>query len=282
MGLDAVVECNCYRQGKAKPFPLPELEHLFGWDEDGYLGLNLPYEDNEEVHDRVNQWKYEACQHEDMHYVSERVANWSGYRAFQEALEQIGWQHFPTLETELPTANGGFMPPESAALVLQELAYFREASSSVANTYLIDTLKNERLYEHIGSYGGLFLFAKPVSMGLDKNGFFLLERNPDSADLTAGTVVFRSKRFEQRILERGEQDEPRKIEFFDAINETRFITDVPLSIHRQVDGKFEVEYPQLLHVEIQAKGEGEFDYIVQPLIRLCQASIETGNPVLWC
>jgi hypothetical protein len=282
MVLDAIVECNCYRMGKTKPFPLPELEPLFGQDEDGYLGLKLPYQGNEDVYERIGQWKENACEHPGMEYLSEHLSNWSGYRAFQEALGQVGWQHFPTLEAELPAANGGYMPSESAALVLKELIYFREASSSISNAYLIDTLKDERLHEYIASYGGLFLFAKPVSMGLDKNGFFLLERDENSSDLTAGKVVFRSKRFEQRILERGEQDEPRKVEFFDGINESRFITEIPLSIHRQIEGKFYVEYPQLLHVEVQAKGEGEFSYIVEPLMRLCEASIETGNPVLWC
>lgn len=34
MGLDAFVNCNCYKEGKAKPF-----SHLLQYDEDGYIDV---------------------------------------------------------------------------------------------------------------------------------------------------------------------------------------------------------------------------------------------------
>src|SRR5947207_404641 len=104
MGLDATVSCNCWKLGltKAPPFPRNYLE----MDQDGYLNLR-PEFDNKEYWMSFWNWSQTCCEHEGMDYASERIANWSGYRLFQEALGQAGWEFFPVLGAELPNTNGG-------------------------------------------------------------------------------------------------------------------------------------------------------------------------------
>src|SRR5512145_1931700 len=113
MGLDAFVQCNCYQQGKTKPFPRPDLEKYLIFDADGQLMLDLD-DEHEEAHHLFYEWQEDACEHSGMKVVFERISNWSGYRAFQEALSKLGWHHFPVLEAELPALNGGAMQAASS------------------------------------------------------------------------------------------------------------------------------------------------------------------------
>src|SRR5262249_30333469 len=69
-------------------------------------------------------WQDDGCPHEDMEQVAVRVSNWSGYRAFQQALSEAGCEHFPVLCAELPDGNGGQLAPNLAREALEELRYF--------------------------------------------------------------------------------------------------------------------------------------------------------------
>ncbi|MEM7799831.1 MAG: hypothetical protein AAF633_11620, partial [Chloroflexota bacterium] len=48
------------------------------------------------------------------------------------------------------------------------------------------------------------------------------------------------------------------------------------------EGKVRFSYPTHMHTAEFARGPDEFLYAVEPLMRVCQASIETGNPICWC
>nr|WP_258544910.1 hypothetical protein [Micromonospora provocatoris] len=39
--------------------------------------------------------------------------------------------------------------------------------------------------------------------------------------------------------------------------------------------------PERLAVRTRSRSGGDFAYIVEPLRRLCAASVATGNPVMW-
>src|SRR5437762_2549274 len=112
MGLDALVRCNCWEQGRTTPPPF--ADHVRA-DEDDCLELDLPYDGHEAAHQQFEAWRATACTHPDMEYAGERISNWGGYHAFLSALEAADWLHFPTLHETLPTANGGITSPAEAA-----------------------------------------------------------------------------------------------------------------------------------------------------------------------
>jgi hypothetical protein len=285
MGLDAFVQCNCYRQGKTKPFPFPELEHYYRQRKEGYWTFNLPEDlDSLDLWQKFGVWQKTACEHHGMRTASERISDWAGYRAFQEALYQIGWELLPTLIEELPNINWGFASPQTAVWMLKELQTFRRNVDLGINTFLIDTETGHTLSEYIESYNGVFHWGGRTgyNAGIDLEGFFIAERNHKDSE-ARGNVVFRSKRFEQRVIEHDENGKPRKVEYFDTDSETRFVTNL-LAVSRFVvtEEKSESIPVRVMHVETRQPSEGKFEYILRPLEIVCRAAVETGNPVVWC
>ena len=289
MGLDAFVYCNCYKEGKTKPFPLPELEQFFSEDEEGYRGLHLQYDTHEESHRIVDEWMENACEHNHMDYISERIGNWASYRYFQQALADIGWSFFPTLHEELPNANGGFMTSDKTEIALQELTLFKQLANDRKMPFLIDTTTGEVVYNYVPAYRGVFQWTKPYLMGFDPQGFFIYKSIDESKTeaqkrhLDESQVVFRAMRFEQRFIENGDNDQKPLVEYFNADTEDRFVCHKPV-IPWTLDANGQViSYkPRLLHVETRTVDAEEYRWQVGALERVCKASIETGNPVMWC
>src|SRR5215471_284517 len=109
MGLDAVVRCSCFEQGRTTKPPVPR--EWIGVDEHGYLALLPEHEEDEEAQEKFEEWLPDCCPHGGV-FASAFVTNWTGYQAFCEALERVGWEHFPVLQAELPEGNDGLTPPE--------------------------------------------------------------------------------------------------------------------------------------------------------------------------
>jgi hypothetical protein len=286
MGLDASVMCNCYRQGLASPPPVsPDLIEV---DDEGYLSLAVPYDDNDELYFLFADWKQHACLHSDMEYASVRVANWTGYRAFQQALARIGQEHFPTLQAELPNSNGGLMSAISATKALQELELFRRANLG-SNIFLVNSQTDDEIHEYIASYEGVFILSgrAGVDIGFDERGLFVVKRSEPRQEL------FRSMRFEQRLLE---PDltlayKDGKVELIDlatgwSFEGTTAISgrQIPWPDGRKQDdqGRVRFEYPRFMHVEERKLAAGDFAYALDALTEIFQAAIITGNPVRWC
>ncbi|MCU0514274.1 MAG: hypothetical protein MUE40_17095 [Anaerolineae bacterium] len=274
MGLDAFVRCNCYRDGQAQPFPLPHLEAHIVVNDDGFLALNVPEDDHPEALRQFDEWKSHACPHEGMMVVFERISNWSGYRAFQEALGRMGWRHFPTLERELPALNGGQMPTAAAVRVLAELGLFRRRIGQQHNLFLVNSDSGDVVYEYIAVYDGVFMWSgdEKLNFGFNAGGFFIAAQHPQSA-VRNGRVLFQALRLEQRLL--SAPGEPLRVEYFNADTEERFLC------HSLTGGTID-DYPALLHVEERPLTPEDFEYILLPLQKVCEAAIATGNPVVWC
>jgi hypothetical protein len=274
MGLDAFVQCNCYQQGKTKPFPRPDLEKYVRMGDDGTLILDLDYDDHEEAHQMFEAWQADACEHSGMKVVFERISNWSGYRAFQEALSKIGWQNFPTLEEELPSLNGGAMPVAASVKALEELALFKEKIRQQTNTFLVNTETGSVVFEHIAVYYGIFMWAgdEKLNFGFNRTGFFIAEQHPDSA-VRNGRILFQAQHLEQRLLLPDENGQ--RVEYYSADTEDRFVC-------RSITAGTAENYPRLLHIEERRLSADDFEYILEPLEIVCKASISTGNPVMWC
>jgi len=284
MGLSAYVNCSCYRRDKTSPFPLPEWRNRFRFDIEGVLGLDLPYEGYEREHDTIQDWMQSACEHEDMEFASEKITNWTGYLAFLQSLTQIGFKHFPTLKKELPRNNSGYTNAPSALRILRELDIFRRLVHHTQNAFLVNTVDRRVIQEYIVATKGVFVLNKDAGyrMGVDPNGFFIQHQSPDAPD--EWIEKFRAKQFEQRVFKRDTAGKPLHVEFYCAETEARFATENPLiQYHTMGAGSLVMpQYPTAMHVELRYMEASHFNYILDPLRRICHASVCTGNPIVWC
>ncbi|MFJ5542955.1 hypothetical protein [Micromonospora chalcea] len=257
MGLDAFVYCRCWQDGRTTPCPVEPV----GLDEDGCLALLRQWEGNEAAHHTFDAWLAEACPHEAMEQASEHVSNWAGVRLFQQALRAAGEHRFPTLAAALPDANGGSLPADRAAVVLAELDAIAGTDRITDEVELIDEATGAVVMQYVEAYRGLFMFGPDFQAGVDPDGFFVLDRADPPATL------FRAVRFGQRPLP-GDRVEL-------TAGGTRTVLAMrPVGTHGEPP-------PERLAVRSRSRSGDDFAYIVEPLRRLCAASVATGNPVMW-
>ncbi len=285
MGLDAYVHCNCYSLGKTKAFPLQHLADYIRVSDDGDLYLDVADKDSQ---DTFQEWKQTACEHSGMMYLWERISNWSGYRYFQQALDDIGWENFPTLQEQLPEANAGQTTSFNATLILNELSRFRELMADHELPFLIDTHTGEVVYNYVEAYQGVFQWSKYYWLGVDHKGFFIASspdkerRKTNGGLINESDMVFRSMRFEQRFLGEQSGDIKREVQYYDADTENHFICDVALvDLSATKDDRLDITQPRILHVEMRAVSASSYDYILNAIEAVCKASIRTGNPIIW-
>jgi len=287
MGLDAYVHCDCYVSGKATPFPLPHLQDYLIVADNGEVRLNLDPTAHKDDLDIFEEWKQTACEHPGM-MIWERISNWSGYRYFQQALEDIGWSHFPALEAELPEANAGLTDAMQAKRIIDELKTFRQLAKEQELPFLINTTTNEVVYNYVEAYQGVFLWSKAYWLGVDHKGFFIA-KSPDrerrrelGGRIDETDMLFRSMRFEQRFLDDEVDGMRRNIQYYDADTEDRFTCDIPISDLTKEGKALDIAQPQILHVETRTVNASEYDFIVDSLMSICKVAVMTGNPVNWC
>jgi hypothetical protein len=203
------------------------------------------------------------CEYE-IELVSERISNWGGVRYFQQALAQIGWEHFPTLHAEIPDANGGFTSAQASAAALKELKYFKEHLTSITYPFLIDTEQDTILREYTEAYDGIFIMdGRHVFIGFDANGLFFID--PKDSKL-----LFRAKRVKQKV--KGLIN--KQVVYIDQDTSKEFICQTPI--------EFEGRHPRYMHVEERSIAPDEYDYIIKPLTKVFRVSVKSGNPVCWC
>ena len=257
MGLDAFVYCRCWQDGLATPCPVGPV----GYDEDGCLALLRPWEGNKAAHRTFDAWQAEACPHKAMEQANEHVSNWAGVRLFQQALHAAGEHRFPTLAAALPDANGGSLTADQAAVALAELDAFARTDRITDEVELVDEATGAVVMQYVEAYRGLFMFGPGFQAGVDPDGFFVLDR----AD--PPVTLFRAVRFGQRPLP-GDRVE------FTAGGTRTVVAMRPVGEHGEPP-------PERLGVRTRCGWGGDFAYIVEPLRRLCAASVATGNPVMW-
>jgi len=322
MGLDAFVRCDCWEKGLQVP---PALKPHVYLDDEGSLALREPAGEDARLYDQFAEWRQSACPHEDMEYANERVANWAGVRIFSDLLTDLGRNRFSSLLQALPEGNGGQTSAIAARHMLSELDYLASLVSLGEKSVLVDSDSGEELYQASSAYDGRLAIGPTFHTGLDHEGFFvdftaraapmrrlapimailrlgLTGRCPLSAMsrftlLCLGLApreVFRSKRFEQILLEPKKADnmeEDQWVMFRSCDGRQSLICDLPVSgdFIPWSNGEMEDEHgrmrfhrPRFLHFEQRERTRQEYDYIVQPLRVLCEAAIATGNPICWC
>lgn len=275
MGLDASVMCNCYRDGKATACPFPEDFYV---DEDGFPAVRIADFDDSEKSDEFDEWLATCCEHPNMDYRSVFIANWRGYQSFRDALGQFGWDHFPILYAELPAGNEGVTSAKAASAALHELSFFKARGDGIPKIFLVNTetggIIGASMLEQNNPFG---LDARTgLTIGFDEDGFFIR----DAWELNR--ELFRAMRFEQRIVEADGLDKPQQYEYIDMEHDRHYVCSTPIRVFERADlGQLKQVYPSKMHVEKRAVDAAYFDYILQPLIAIFEAAVETGNPVRW-
>ncbi|MEW4453182.1 hypothetical protein AB1L30_10940 [Bremerella sp. JC817] len=284
MGLDATVMCNCFRDGKTKPPPFPS--EWLEVDNEGYINLKKEHNSGENWAKHY-EWGQSCCGHKGMDFARERISNWTGYRQFQEALGEVGWQHFRVLKEQLPNANGGLTPSAASAKAIEELDFFASAGEIGVKTFLIDIASGKGLYEYVAAYGGVFILSRSyeVNAGLSEFEFV-------AVDATSGEDLFRATRFRQ-FHKSGKKVDGHCDGIAWENLDTGDVYDSGIAIRGQQipweDGSWEkpngqcrFEYPSEFQVEQRPRLVSDFDDIVKALRTVFEASVETGNPVRWC
>jgi hypothetical protein len=174
MGVDAAVSCTCYQEGRiVSPFP----EHT-RVDEEGMLMLDLPMEGHEDEYDIFEEWLSNSpCGHPWLDFCQVRLSNWGGYRSFQSALEQTGWDHFPILRTYLPERNDGHLPTDAAGTALEELETFRRICS-----YMVPVLVNAETGDLVKGHSYLIMGGYTPAgfhyvVGIDEDSIYVGEQS---------------------------------------------------------------------------------------------------------
>jgi len=284
VGLDATVMCRCFEAGLTTEPPFPrEWLHV---DSENYLSLR-PEHDTQDQWARLYEWAQTCCEHEGMNLASEHISNLAGFELFREALEKLGWEHFPVLARELSNEHGSSTPSDAASLALLELDTFCGQATVGRNAVLVDTKTGYVIFEHIAAYDGVFLLGgrSGVDAGIGAAEFFIRNRET-RADL------FRATRVKQALLDpvnEGQAYEGRT-QFRDLDTGNTYQASVAVS-GREIpwpdgrllnnEGRARTEYPQEFHVEVRDVSPDEFAYIVEPLSKVFRASVATGNPVRW-
>lgn len=284
MGLDASVMCNCFRDRKTTPPPFPR-----DWleiDREGYLNLKQEHDSDENWANHY-EWEQSCCEHEGMALANERISNWAGYRQFQAALGEVGWQHFPVLEDELPSSNGGLTSSAASARALLELDLFMSCGEVGSVAVLVNTASSEGLYEHIAAYGGIFIRSgrDGIDVGLSEFEFFAVNRE-------SGEDLFRARRVRQYNRGGTKISESDKVIVWEDLETgITYESGIPIA-GKQIpwddgrweneDGRCRFDYPYEFHVEQRPRVVADFDRIVRALRIVFEASVQSGNPVRWC
>ena len=263
MGLDAFVNCNCFKEGKTSKPPVDSRLIVF---DDGLCDVTLPDEGNQKIIKKFYHWIKNCCPHPNMQFLSVYVSNWWGVRTFQEALGKIGWEHFPVLKAGLPEGNGGSVPASSSEKALDELNYFERNVHHLKNIYLVESKTGEPIYNYVRCYDGTFFLAG-YQAGSDEKGFFVVKKNGDQDE-----ELFRATRFTQKVTQRIFSKKV-KAGWVNVENQSSFTADMAIKVDRG--------YPDLLHVEWRNEDSSDYQYVLEPLKQIFEASRATGNPVYW-
>ncbi len=140
MGLDAYVNCTCYKDGKT--VPPPHAQHMV-YDEDGHH-LNLPNSlwDTDPDHcssmeNDFDNWMETACEHPNMRLIDVRIGNISGMFELRHTLRRMGGdQRFPLMLHYLQDSGLGWLPKEQEADMLSELDDFAKDKSKEDKRFL--------------------------------------------------------------------------------------------------------------------------------------------------
>ncbi len=275
MGITASVSCNCYKEGKTTPCPfgdefiynasqMPALETPFNIDED----------EAQERYRKFRVWLTTCCEHPDMNDTLAFIASWKGHQAFIEAVEALNDpKSFSLLLSHLPDGDDGVTSPELAQKMLDEIALFEARQSTLSHAVLMDTERGDVVSMGSQVLNGVLTMDRQTGydIGFNAEGFFIRDR------WEMNRVLFIAKRVEQRML----LPEHQQVEYVDLETGRSFVCNTPFGKWYNGEDGVPRMYLQHFHIEDRPAESGRFAYVTDPLRRVLQASVRTGNPVRW-
>jgi hypothetical protein len=270
MGLNASVRCRCWEDGLSVPEALRDYLVL---DDEDHLGLRVGHAGNEERHRIWEDWGVSCCPHAEMRAASEYIASWAGVGEFRDVLHRAGPEHYPTVLRELPQVNGGVTYADAAERMLAELDAFMSLGALQWRSVLIAMPDGSEVEVVPLGEESISARAGDVEQGVDGDGFFLR---------SGKRILFRSRRFEQILADI--PDDVRQAVVFRALDSPQCTVGLVVlgsPLRGETDRRHRPLYPSLLSVERRPLLAADYADLVDPLRRLCRASIETRNPVRW-
>jgi hypothetical protein len=228
-----------------------------------------------------DDWKRShACPHENMELAEVWVSNWAGISGFRQALRMAGEDQFKTVLAALPKGNGGSVPSETAARMLEELDAFLALEGYGCLAVLLDEDTGEEVWRVAQGYHSLFQGSgkEQLTFNLDEQGFVIIGKKKIRELRSFGPIklalnqttrgeLFRSLHFTHQPTGRG-------VEYRDVDTDAVFVSRMAIGDQDQ---------PRLRHFRVGFKQQDPADYTheVEALRTVCRTSVESGNPVAW-
>jgi hypothetical protein len=271
MGITAKVTSTCYRDGKTTPCPFPED---FVIDEVRGPILIIPYAGNESRYQRFWDWLKTCCEYPDMLRANEFISSWRDFYTFQDALKSVGAEQFPVLMAHLPDGDeNGITPADVSAIALEEIAHFQSLDAVTRSAVLVDSERHQDISKGSNVLGGALTMDRVsgFDLGFDDNGFFVRDRWELNREL------FRAMRVRQVVI----NPEAYVVEYHDLDSDKVFECSAPFGQMIAGDDGLPRAYLRDFHIELRQVPPSRYAYIIDPLIRAFEASVETGHAVRW-
>lgn len=284
MGLDAVVRCRCFEEGKLKPGPIP-FENLYIDEEDFICSKlldqkrkELGYEQFEERYGELEcdfiDWTYNACEHEDGEICSERVGNFCGLLSIGAVLSSDdGESKYPLLNNMLPDGNDGVYPVEKAQLTLDELDRFIEEHSKIQGYQLIDE-ETHKIVSSCALDDGFCMYSDDsIDYGFTEDALYFYQLR--------SRHTFYANHFCQTPADDFEQAQKVIVFRNDSNNcASNFEIILPRPIDSELDNSVLRSF-SVQKATLDFKETGHF-WRLNKIRNLLVASIKTQHPIRWC
>jgi hypothetical protein len=152
----------------------------------------------------------------------------------------------------------------------------------------VDSKSGYVIFEHVAAYEGVFSFggSAGVDMGIGEFEFFIRDR-------AMGDDVFRATQVKQRFIDPIDENKAYsgRVLFTDLDTGVEYVSSAavwgreiawPDGRMQNDAGRIRCELVEHFHVDVRDQVPADFNYILDPLTRVFQASVKTGNPVRWC
>lgn len=280
MSVSAYVSCRCVQDG----LHVPEKFRCF-FDESlpQYGGAETP-EEQKKYSAELDEWLKTACPHPDMYAWYGYVSNWPSLRMLQGVLVQSREKRFASLMEAFDECYMfGQVSAELAGRMLAEIEYAKQLDILGARYALLDPENGRVVYEHIPAYEGVELRYEGGDMGVDREGFFIRQFDPE---LRRMEVVFRSREFVQEWVPAENPNNLPIATYIDLASGARRegvpATRYEFPIRAPKDrSPIQWKVPSRLVFERQVVTYADHEFILGNLEALCRASVETGNQIWW-
>lgn len=201
------------------------------------------------------------------------ISSWKGFRAFMDAIKQLGAEKFPTIIEQLPDGDEGFTAADKIPEMLAELEHFIQNQSDVQQAVLVDSERDIDISMGSNVLRGALTTDRLTGydLGFNEHGFFVRDR------WELDRLLFQAMRVEQRLI----NPEEHQVEYVDRDSDTRFLCTTPFGKVTTGDDGVPRMMLQYFHVDIRDTAPNRFAYVTAPLSRVMEAAIEKGEGIEW-